>query len=214
MIKVWGRKSSSNVQAVRWCLRELDLEHRQIDAGFRYGVVDTEEYLSMNPNGTIPTLIDGNLPPLWESMAINRYLAGRYSVDPFWPADIEKRAVVDQWAEWVKINVALNFTGPLFWAVVRTAPSKRNYPAISTALKGLDKYLAIADKQLAGNEYLVGDDFTLADIVLGHVLYRYFDIDIERTEYQHLKRYYDLLVQRPAYRATVMISYEELRVTD
>ena len=56
MITVWGRKSSSNVQAVLWCLQELGLDYKRIDAGFTYGVTDTVEYLNMNPNGYVPTL--------------------------------------------------------------------------------------------------------------------------------------------------------------
>lgn len=56
MLKVWGRASSSNVQAVMWCIAELGLEYERIDAGHIYGVVDTPEYLALNPNGTNPTL--------------------------------------------------------------------------------------------------------------------------------------------------------------
>ena len=87
MLKVWGRCSSSNVQALLWCLAELDLDYERVDAGFTYGVVDTPEYLSVNPNGTVPTLIDGDAPPLWETGAILRYLANTYAGDDFWPLD-------------------------------------------------------------------------------------------------------------------------------
>ena len=79
MLKVWGRRSSSNVEALLWCLEELNLGYERIDAGFIYGVVDTPEYLAMNPNGTVPTLQDGDGPPLWETGAILRYIAGAYS---------------------------------------------------------------------------------------------------------------------------------------
>ena len=96
MLKVWGRKSSSNVQAVMWCIAELGLDHERIDAGLTYGVVDTPEYLAMNPNGMIPTIRDGDNPPLWEAGAILRYLANGYAVGPFWPADPVARADVDK----------------------------------------------------------------------------------------------------------------------
>ena len=82
MLKVWGRKTSSNVQAVMWCIAELGLEHERIDAGLTYGVVDTPEYLAMNPNGMIPTIRDGDNPPLWEAGAILRYLANSNADDP------------------------------------------------------------------------------------------------------------------------------------
>ena len=72
--------------------------------------------------------------------------------------------------------------------------------------------LAIADAKLATSIYLAGDEFTLADIALGYCLYRYYDIDVVRRDLPHLRRYYDSLCQRSAYRSHVMVSYDELRV--
>src|SRR5215813_4245314 len=105
MLTVWGRKSSSNVQAVMWCIGELGLAYRRHDVGHSYGGNDTPAFLAMNPNGTIPVLRDGDGPPLWESAAILRYLCGRYAPAWFWPPDPSARAEVDMWAEWAKINV-------------------------------------------------------------------------------------------------------------
>lgn len=214
MLKVWGRKSSSNVQALMWCIAELALAFERKDAGFTYGVVDAPEYLAMNPNGTVPTLRDADNPPLWETGAILRYLAGVYATEDFWPAEPVARAEVDKWAEWSKINVASRFTVPVFWRVVRTPPSKRNPAAIGDALAVLGKYLDIAEKQLSSFRYLAADTFTLADIQFGHCLFRYFDIDIERPPRPALERYYEALCSRPAFREHVMLSYEELKERD
>lgn len=214
MIKIWGRKSSSNVQAVMWCIAELELPHQRIDAGFTYGIVDMPDYLAMNPNGTVPTIKDGDNPPLWESGAILRYLANAYAQDPFWPADPVARANVDRWAEWAKINVALNFTAPVFWRVVRTAPSKRDPVAIRAAMEVLDRYLDIAEAQLQQTPYLAGAALTLADIQFGHSLYRYFTIDIDRRDRPALAAYYQTLVGRQAFADHVMVSYDELFETD
>lgn len=211
MLKIWGRKSSSNVQALMWCVGELSLSYERLDAGFIYGVVNTPEYLAMNPNGTVPTLQDGKGPPLWETGAILRYLANSYAPNEFWPPDRIARASVDKWAEWSKINVAANFTAPIFWRVVRTPQSNRDLPAIRAALALLARYLDIAETQLAKSTYLAGDHFTLADIQFGHCLFRYFDIDIERGHRPNLTRYYSALATRAAFQEHVMISYEELR---
>jgi glutathione S-transferase len=213
-IKIWGRLSSSIVQAALWCLAELELKFDRIDAGLMYGVVDTPDYARMNPNRTIPTLIDGDQEPLFETGAILRYLATCYGDDRFWPMDIMTRAQIDKWAEWSKINIALKFTAPLFWKLVRTAPSKRDPALISANLEILNRYLAIADERLAHNAFLAGDDFTLADIQFGHVLYRYFDIELDRRDFLHIRRYYDDLKTRPAYQQYVMASYAELAVSD
>jgi glutathione S-transferase len=214
MLRIWGRKTSSNVQALMWCIGELGLAYQRQNVGHSYGGNDTPEFLAMNPNGTVPVLRDGDSEPLWETGAILRYLASRYGSPPFWPPEGFARAHVDRWAEWAKINVALNFTALVFWRVVRTAPRNRDAAAIAVALRSLGKYLDIAEARLARHACLAGEDFTLADIQFGHLLYRYFDIPIERHEHPALRRYYDTLTERPAFREHVMVSYEELRVAD
>ena len=211
MLEIWGRQTSSNVQALMWCVGELGLDYIRHDVGHRFGGTDTAEFAALNPNRTVPVLRDGGGPPLWETGAILRYLAARYGDDSFWPAELLARTEVDRWAEWSKINVALGFTAPVFWRVVRTPPAKRDPAAIAAALAALEDKLALADRRLAERPYLAGDSFTLADIQFGHSLYRYYDIDIPRAELPALRRYYDRLTGRPAFRAHVMISYEDLR---
>lgn len=82
------------------------------------------------------------------------------------------------------------------------------------AVTTVKKFLSIADDRLAKQEFIGGDNFSLADIQFGHCLYRYFDIDIERQELANLRRYYDALTTRKQYQAHVMVSYDELRETD
>jgi glutathione S-transferase len=96
MIKVWGRKTSSNVQAVMWSLAELGMAHERTDRGHHYGGLDTAEFLAMNPNGTIPVMRDGDGEFLWESSAILRYLANRYGRAPYWPDDLAARTHIDR----------------------------------------------------------------------------------------------------------------------
>ena len=164
MITVWGRESSSNVQATVWCLAELGLEFDRIDAGFISGVTDTPAYLEMNPNGLVPTLVDGENPPLFETGAILRYLATVYGDDSFWPKELVARTQIDKWAEWPKINIALRFTAPVFWLVVRTAPSLQDPEQIIANLDILNKFLTIADTRRAANAFIARPHFTLADI--------------------------------------------------
>jgi glutathione S-transferase len=197
-----------------WCVGELGLSYERHDVGHHYGGNDTPDFLAMNPNGTIPVIRDGDNLPLWETGAIIRYLAARYGSESFWPTNPVLRAVVDQWAEWAKINVAMNFTGPVFWRVVRTSPSKHDHGAIQQALIKLDRFFDIAEAQLANYEFLAGAELSLADIQFGHVLFRYFDIAIPRAVRPHLQRYYKALQQRPAFLEHVAVSYEELRAHD
>ncbi|MBS9718860.1 glutathione S-transferase N-terminal domain-containing protein [Pseudohalocynthiibacter aestuariivivens] len=79
MLTVWGRRTSSNVQALMWCIGELGLTSERHDAGHKYGGTDTDDFFDLNPNRTIPVLQDGTNPPLWETGCILRYLASRYA---------------------------------------------------------------------------------------------------------------------------------------
>ncbi|MEI2387616.1 glutathione S-transferase family protein [Breoghania sp. JC706] len=211
MLTVWGRKTSSNVQAVMWCIAELGLDYVRHDVGHKFGGTDTDAFFALNPNRTVPVLQDGTNPPLWESGCILRYLAGAYGSAPFWPEELLARTEVDRWAEWSKINIALGFTAPVFWQVVRTPAQQRDPVRIRAGLDALERKLDIAEARLGIHGFLAGDDFTLADIQFGHVLYRYFDIDIERKPLPNLESYYARLTERPAYRDHVMVSYEDLR---
>ena len=91
MIRLWGRKSSINVQKVLWCLAELGLKEgkdfERIDAGLHFGKNRTPEFLALNPNGLVPTLQDGDLV-LWESNTILRYLVRQYDKSKRFPEDI------------------------------------------------------------------------------------------------------------------------------
>lgn len=211
MLEIWGRRSSSNVQALMWCVGELGLEHVRHDAGEQFGVTDSDAFGAMNPNRTIPVIRDKGHAPLWETGAILRYLAATYGDATFWPTHPGARAEVDKWADWAKINVAMNFTVPVFWRVVRAPEVLRDPEAIARALDVLNVKLAIAEAQLADHKWLAGDTFTLADIQLGHVLYRYFDISIARPDLPNLRRYHAALMARPAYAEHVALPYDELR---
>ncbi|TPW27609.1 glutathione S-transferase family protein [Pararhizobium mangrovi] len=211
MITVYGRATSSNVQAVMWAIAELGLDHERLDYGGRHGGTDTPEFLAMNPNGLVPVVRDGDHVPMFEAGAIMRTLATAYGSAPFWPAEPYERAPVDMWAEWAKTTACAAFTGPIFWAVVRTPKEKQDPGAIARAVERFDRVLAIAEDRLSKNRYLAGDDFTMADIQFGHILYRYFDIDITRPSRPALEAYYERLTERPAYRDHVMVSYDELK---
>jgi glutathione S-transferase len=211
MITVFGRATSSNVQAVMWGIAELGLPHERLDYGHVHGGTDTPNFLAMNPNGTVPVIRDGDLV-LWESCAILRYLASRYGDGgAFWPADPGARAVVDQWAEWGKAEFCSAFTLPIFWARVRTAAKDRDEVRLTRAIGFFESRLAILDAQLEGRDHVCGPDLSLADIVIGHVLYRYYDIDIPRGAFPNVRAYFDRLSRRPAYRDHVMVPYDILR---
>jgi glutathione S-transferase len=76
-LTIWGRANSVNVMKVLWCLAELDIAYERIDAGMQFGKNNEAEYLAMNPNARVPTLVDGDYV-LWESNSVMRYLCMAY----------------------------------------------------------------------------------------------------------------------------------------
>jgi glutathione S-transferase len=91
MLKVWGRRSSFNVQKVLWLIGELGLAHEHIPAGGDFGRLDEPSFRALNPHGRVPVIEDGDLA-VWESHAILRYLAARHDRSGLWSADPAERA--------------------------------------------------------------------------------------------------------------------------
>ena len=211
MIRIWGRTNSINVQKAMWAIGELGLEHERFDAGGRFGGLDDDAYLALNPNGKIPTLQDGGAV-VWESNAVVRYLAARYGAGSLWPEDPAVRARADQWMDW-HVTTLFPELATVFWGLVRTPPARRDNAAIALATKRAGWLYELLDEQLEGREFLAGEGFTMGEIPLGATLYRYFTLEIERPELPNVEAWYARLRQRPAYREHVMVSYEDLRAS-
>jgi glutathione S-transferase len=209
MLKLWGRKTSMNVQKAIWTLEEIGLEYERIDAGGRFGGLDSPAYRALNPNMRIPTVEDAGVA-VWESNAVVRYLAARYGEGLLWDRDPGLRAQADQWMDWMQTTLAPDFYA-VFWGVVRTLPRNQDRPAIESSRKKLVEHYRLIDSMLQRTPYLLGDRLTMADIVIGVTLYRYHEMEIERPDLPGLAAWYRRLGERPAYRGSVMTSFEELR---
>jgi glutathione S-transferase len=97
MIRLYGT-AISRANRCLWALEELGLAYEHVPTRFNEES-KTREYLHINPNGRVPTLVDGD-EVLWESIAINLYLADKYGAVPFWPRSPEERGKVYQWSLW------------------------------------------------------------------------------------------------------------------
>lgn len=207
---VHGRATSSNVQAVMWGMAEMGLAPERRDVGGRFGGTDTEAFRAMNPMGLVPVLQDGSLT-LFESAAILRYLIGRYGNGRLVPGAPEPKARVDQWAEWGKNTFCRAFTEPVFWAHWRTPEAERDTDGIAAAVARFEGLMEVIAPRIAADGFVAGDDLTLADIWVGHVLFRYFTLDIPREPPAEIEAYYNRLSGRTAYMAHVMVDYAELK---
>ena len=197
-MKLWGRLSSINVQKVVWCLDELGLRFERVDAGGEYGVVDTPEYRRLNPNGRVPTLDDDGFV-LWESNAILRYLAATRSGDVLWPVDPRTRADIDRWMDW-QSTTATPGMRDAFWQLIRTDPQHRDPSLVARSAAASEDAAAILDGHLATRQFVAGERFSLADIVLGVHAHRWLSLPLERTPRPNLEAWYARLARRPAAR--------------
>lgn len=168
MMRLWGRKSSINVQKVLWCLAELGLEEgkdfERIDAGLHFGKNRTPEFLKLNPNGLVPTLEDGNLV-LWESNTILRYLIRQHDRTNRFPKDIANQYQSEKWMDW-QVGTMWPTLRPAFLGLTRTPENEQNYDSIQKSYQDTNQLLNLLDQQLEGQEYCSGNTFNIGDITL------------------------------------------------
>ena len=168
MMRLWGRKSSINVQKVLWCLAELGLKEgsdfERIDAGLHFGINNTPEFLKLNPNGLVPTLKDGDVV-LWESNTILRYLAREHDKVERFTSDMKTQYESEKWMDW-QLGTMWPALRIAFLGLTRTPEAERNYDAILKGYQETNRLLGMLDQTLAKQNYCSGKQFQLGDIVL------------------------------------------------
>jgi len=205
MMKLYGRRNSSNVQKVLWCCDEIGLAYERIDMGREFGGNKEAPYLAMNPNGLVPCIVEDDGFSLWESNAIIRYLARRYGPAGFMPLDAKQEAICNQWMDWQTNSLNNAFT-PMFHGLIREAPEHRDQAAIEKSRADTQRHLMMLDRHLAGSQFVAGDTFGVADIPVGIYAYRWYQFEgIRRDPMPALERWYAALQARPAYRNHVMV---------
>jgi glutathione S-transferase len=198
MLKVWGRKTSSNVQKVMWAIGDLGLAHERVDIGGPFGKNKDPAYLAMNPNGLVPTLEDGDAM-IWESNSIVRYLATKYGAGTLEPADLKTRALASQWMDW-QLTVAAPAIFGAFWGLIRTPPEKRDHAAIAESQKKTTEAMKIFDAHLSKRAYAAGENFSMGDIPVGIMVYRFRQLVPDRPALPNLERWYAQIEKRPGFR--------------
>jgi len=202
VLRIWGRISSVNVQKVVWTADELGLAYERLEAGGAFGIVATPEYRRMNPNSLVPVIEDDGFV-LWESNAIVRYLAAKHAPGALWPDDLRRRADIDRWMDWQ----ATTFTPAMrdaFWQLVRTPPEKRDAAAVEASRTASEKAAAVLEAHLAGRDFVAGEAFSPADIVLGCAAHRWLNLPLARQPRPAMERWYASLKARP--RASQVLS--------
>ena len=165
VIKIYGATLSRTARCL-WMLEELGQPYQQIDVAPGGDDAGTPEYLALNPNGRVPTMVDGETV-LWESMAINLYLADKYD-GGLWPARAEDRGRAYSWSFWVMMEAEAHLLSALLNSVARPE-DKRDAAAGKLAVETLQKPLGVLNGALRGRPYLLGEKFSVADLNLAAI---------------------------------------------
>lgn len=165
-MKLYNSNGSPNALRSRAVIHELGVPVDIIDLDFSKGDNRTPAFLALNPNGKVPTFTDGDLV-LWESRAINAYVAAKYPGANLYPVDLPQRAMVDQWTYWHAIHL-----GPSMQRVAFERAQKKAFgrgdtdeAAIAADVKTVADLLSLLDAQLAGKDWVTGG-LSLADFAL------------------------------------------------
>ena len=199
MLKILGKSSSINVRKVLWLCAELDLPYEQEEWGGGFRPTQIPEFMALNPNAMIPVIRDGDFV-LWESNSICRYLASKNKRADLLPEEPQTRAIVEQWMDWqsTELNNAWRYA---FMGLVRRSPEYTDVAAIWASADDWNRRMAILEMQLSKTgAFVVGGTFTLADIVVGLSINRWFMTPIDHPVFPAVAEYYERLSERPGFR--------------
>jgi glutathione S-transferase len=192
-LKIYGIARTRAFRAL-WMAKELglDYEHDPVeigDAGAR-----TPEFLAINPNGRLPVIVDDGFV-LFESLAITLYLAKKHSPGRLYPGTLEGEARAWQWSLWAVTEVD---RGVNIWSLhaVRLPPAEQDLAKRADALKVLVAPFKVLDAAVAAQPYLLGREFTVADLNVAAVISRAVEMDLSAVP--NLKAWLTRCLERPA----------------
>lgn len=197
MLRILGRGTSGNVQKVVWLLEELRQPYHREDYGRQFNNTQTEAYLSLNPCGKVPTLVDGD-DVIWESNTILRYLCNKLPGGAaLYPSDPALRSQVERWMDWQLASLNTPYLG-----VFREAKKKEDERAASFGAdaKELAAQLEILEKGVAGRPWIAGANFSIADICLGPVIDRALAFPVSLPALPGVRAWRDKITAREAYK--------------
>jgi glutathione S-transferase len=184
-LKIYGATQSRAFRAL-WAAKELGIDYEHVKD------ISHPDFVKVNPNAKMPALSDGNTH-IFESMAINLYLARKYDKG-LWPKSVEDEGVTFQWSFWVMTEVEK----PLLNVLMDVLGMKKDAKAADEGRAALEKPFNILNMALAGKDYLLGNEFTIADLNVASVINWAKPAKIDLAQWPNLKAWLDRCTSRPA----------------
>ena len=195
MLQLYGNPRSRAMRCL-WMLEEVGEPYQLIEKSTRTDELQSVEYIRLNPNARIPTLVDGDLV-LWESMAINLYLAQKYA-GPMHRVDPKVLGLATQWSFWVMLEMeALLLDLLLHRAVLPEFARDASYAERDELL--LRRPLGVLNSVLNGRDYLTDSNFTVADLNVASILAWGKMGRLDLTSHSNVARWLDNCLARSAY---------------
>jgi len=166
-LTIYGMPASRAFRCL-WAAHELGLAYDNLPYNFLGPETKEAAFLAINPNGTVPAIVDDGFP-LFESLAINLYLARK--AGKLWPDGLQAEALVLQWSFWAATELE-PWLGAWFYHTTFLPPAERKAEVAADAASKLPKRLEVLEKSLARRDFLVGDQFTIADLNVAAVAFR------------------------------------------
>jgi glutathione S-transferase len=202
-MKLYMNALSPNVRRVRLtaAVLGLPLEEQRLD--FTKGQHKQPAYLALNPNGAVPTVVDGDFV-LTESRAIMQYLASKSPESNLLPRDEQARAEVTRWQFWDAAHFSPALGTLVFEKIIKPMmgmgdPDQRK---IEEALANVRRFGAVLDKHLAGKPYVRGDALTLADLTIAASLMYAKQTDAPLAEFANLAAWFARITELDAWKTT------------
>jgi glutathione S-transferase len=204
-LKIYG-VARSRAARVLWMAKELGLDYEHVRVDFATGETRQPAHLALNPNGHIP-VIDDNGFILWESMAINLYLAKKYGAGGLYPSRLEDEARAWQWSLWGMTEVER----PVLTAMMNRAifpENQRDLAAADAAEETLAQPLGVLGGVLGPTPYLLGERFTVADLNVASILAWARPAQIDMSAFPKVAEWLRICAERPAARAVRQLQRE------
>ena len=197
-LRIYGIARTRAFRAI-WIAKELGLDFEHVPIEIGEAGARKADYLAVNPNGRLPAIEDDGFV-LWESLAITLYLAKKHGLGRLYPATPEAEAKTWQWSFWALNEVD---RGVNIWSLhaIRLPPEDRDPQKLAEALKVISAPFKVLDGEFSQREYLLGSEFTVADLNVAAVISRAIDMDMPETP--HVARWLRRCLDRPAARAAL-----------
>jgi glutathione S-transferase len=199
-MRVYYNEWSPYCHKLLYFLEEASLPCERVHVDFATFDFNAPDFLAVSPGAQIPA-IETEFGSVAESTVCMRYLSDRFHLDHLYPRNLEDRAVVDFWTEYINQHVS-RYIMSLSWQ--RFFMPRRGLPvdqkSVADSLSALEKYLPPVNRHLLGRSYFAGSGITIADINFMGFMFQSGPAALNLRDYPAIEAWYERMRARPAWR--------------